>query len=188
MWISACHRCRLATAGAWAVCRSAVTPLRGAILYQMDAGGGDLRLDFNDQASLLVYYAQLEEDLDRYPGSTKIGEDYLTGGTLMLKPLSGLDLHFIGIYAHGQAPFGPSLTGGSWTLQRHCRGYCQCDDRKPILSGVRLALSFWQHEHRTRLFLPLGHTHVLYSRHHHQYHRDTSPLHQPGGLTQQHFL
>ena len=29
-----------------------VTPLRGAILYQMDAGGGDLRLDFNDQASL----------------------------------------------------------------------------------------------------------------------------------------
>ncbi len=60
-----------------------------------------------------MYYAQLEEDLDRYPGSTKIGEDYLTGGTLMLKPLSGLDLHFIGIYAHGQAPFGPALTCGS---------------------------------------------------------------------------
>ena len=55
-----------------------------------------------------MYYAQLEEDLDRFHGSTKIGEDYLTGGTLMLKPLSGLDLHFIGVYAHGQAPFGPA--------------------------------------------------------------------------------
>jgi hypothetical protein len=69
-------------------------------------------LDISDQVSMLMYYVQLEEDLDRYPGSTKIGEDYLAGGTLMLKPLSGLDLHFVGIYQHGQTPFGAALTGG----------------------------------------------------------------------------
>ena len=34
----------------------------------------------------LIYYVQLEEDVDRYPGSPKVGEDYLTGSTLMLKP------------------------------------------------------------------------------------------------------
>jgi hypothetical protein len=62
--------------------------------------------------ALMVYYAQLEEDLDRFTGSAKIGEDYITGGTLMLKPLSGLEFHILGVYGHGQAPFGSSLTGG----------------------------------------------------------------------------
>jgi hypothetical protein len=81
-----------------------VTPLHSLILYSMDAGGGDLRLDFSDQVSLQVYYAQLEEDLDRFQGSTKVGEDYITGGTLMLKPISGLDFHILGVYNHGQTP------------------------------------------------------------------------------------
>jgi len=89
-----------------------VTPLHGLLLYTMDAGGGDVRFDFSDQATLLLYYAQLEEDLDRFPGSTKLGEDYLTGGTLMLKPIPGLDFHVLGVYNHGQAPFGGALTGG----------------------------------------------------------------------------
>jgi hypothetical protein len=89
-----------------------VTPLHSAILYTMDAGGGDVRLTFSDQATLMLYYVQLEEDTDRFSGSAKIGEDYITGGTLMLKPISGLDLHLLGIFNHGQAPFGGSLTGG----------------------------------------------------------------------------
>jgi hypothetical protein len=55
---------------------------------------------------------QLEEDNDRFQGSVKIGEDYITGGTLMLKPLPGLDFHVLGVYNHGHAPFGPALTGG----------------------------------------------------------------------------
>src|SRR5918992_188625 len=63
-----------------------VTPLHSQVLCTMDAGGGDVRLTFTDQVSLLLYYVQLEEDLDRFTGSTKIGEDYLTGGTLMLRP------------------------------------------------------------------------------------------------------
>jgi hypothetical protein len=90
-----------------------VTPLHPLTLYSMDAGGGDVRFNFSDQVSLMMYYVQLEEDLDRYTGSTKIGEDYITGATLMLKPLSGLDLHILGLYNHGQAPYGPSLTSGS---------------------------------------------------------------------------
>ena len=89
-----------------------VTPLHSPTLYTMDSGGGDVRFDFTDQVSLFVYYTQLEEDLDRFTGSAKIGEDYITGGTLMLKPLPGLDLHLLGVYNHGQAPFGPPLTGG----------------------------------------------------------------------------
>jgi hypothetical protein len=91
-----------------------VTPLHPLTLYTMDAGGGDMRLDLTDQVSVLFYYAQLEEDLTRYGGSlpsNKIGEDYLTGATLMLKPIDGLDFHFVGVYDHGQAPFGASLTG-----------------------------------------------------------------------------
>jgi hypothetical protein len=88
-----------------------VTPIHSPILYTMDAGGGDTRLDFTDQVSLMVYYVQLEEDLDRFVGSTKIGEDYLTGATLLLKPLPGLDFHIVGLYGHGQTPFGPALTG-----------------------------------------------------------------------------
>jgi hypothetical protein len=89
-----------------------VTPLHSASLYTMDAGGGDVRLEFSDQVSLMLYYVQLEEDLDRFTGSTKIGEDYITGATVMLRPISGLDFHVLGIYNHGQAPFGPALTGG----------------------------------------------------------------------------
>jgi len=88
-----------------------VTPLHSQVLYTMDAGGGDVRFTFSDQVSLLMYYVQLEEDLDRFPDSNKIGEDYLTGGTLMLKPIPGLDFHILGIYNHGHNPFGPSLTG-----------------------------------------------------------------------------
>jgi hypothetical protein len=89
-----------------------VTPLHSPTLYTMDSGGGDVRFDFSDQVSLFLYYTQLEEDLDRFRGSTKLGEDYLTGGTLMLKPLPGLDFHILGVYGHGQNPFGPALTGG----------------------------------------------------------------------------
>jgi hypothetical protein len=88
-----------------------VTPLHPHLLYTMDAGGGNVRLDFTEQISLLVHYIQLEEDLDRFPGSAKLGEDYITGGTLMLKPLPGLDLHLLGVFGHLQQPFGPSLTG-----------------------------------------------------------------------------
>lgn len=89
-----------------------VTPLHSLLLYNMDAGGGDVRFTFSDQVSLMLYYVQLEEDLDRFAGSPKLGEDYITGGTLMLRPISGLDLHILGIYNHGQNPFGASLTGG----------------------------------------------------------------------------
>jgi hypothetical protein len=90
---------------------ASVTPLHSLQLYTMDAGGGDLRLDFSDQVSLLMYYVQLEEDVNRFQGSTKLGEDYLTGATLMLRPITGLDFHVIGLYGHGQTPFGPALTG-----------------------------------------------------------------------------
>jgi len=89
-----------------------VTPLHSLLLYNMDAGGGDVNFTFSDQVSLMLYYVQLEEDLDRFVGSDKIGEDYITGGTLLLRPVSGLDFHILGVYNHGQAPFGGSLTGG----------------------------------------------------------------------------
>src|SRR6266545_5774629 len=103
-----------------------VTPLHPHLLYTMDAGGGNVKFDFSDQASLLLHYIQLEEDLDVNSNNTLInstirrrGEDYLTGGTLMLKPIPGLDLHLIGIYGHLHAPFGGDIggTGGSsaWT-------------------------------------------------------------------------
>jgi hypothetical protein len=90
-----------------------LTPLHSPTLYTMDAGGGDVRFNFTDQVSLMLYYVQLEEDLDRFTGSPKLGEDYITGGTLMLKPLPGLDFHVLGVYAHGQNPFGPQLLSGS---------------------------------------------------------------------------
>jgi hypothetical protein len=51
--------------------------------------------------------------VERFPGSPKIGEDYATGMTLRLKPLSGLDLHLVGIYGHGHNPFGGGLPGNS---------------------------------------------------------------------------
>jgi hypothetical protein len=62
-----------------------VTPLHDQVLYHMDNGGGDLRLTFSDQVAVLLYYTQLHEDLDRFAGSDKIGEDYLTGLTLLLR-------------------------------------------------------------------------------------------------------
>jgi hypothetical protein len=89
-----------------------VTPLHSLQLYSMDAGGGDVRLNFSDQVSLLLYYVQLEEDLDRFAGSAKLGEDYITGATVMLRPISGLDFHLLGVFNHGQEPFGAALTGG----------------------------------------------------------------------------
>jgi hypothetical protein len=88
-----------------------VTPLHPHLLFTIDSGGGNVQFDFTEKISLLAHYIQLEEDLDRFNGSVKIGEDYLTGGTLMLKPLPGLDLHLLGLFGHLQAPFGPSLTG-----------------------------------------------------------------------------
>jgi hypothetical protein len=88
-----------------------VTPLHSLLLYTMDSGGGDVQFAFSHEVSLLLYYTQLEEDLDRFVGSTKIGEDYITGGTLLLRPFSGLDLHLLGVYNHGHTPFGDNLTG-----------------------------------------------------------------------------
>ncbi len=94
-----------------------LTPLHNGLLYTMDAGGGLTRLDFTDQVSAMLYYVQLEENADTYHGSPKVGEDYLTGTTLMLKPLSGLDLHLLGVYFHGQAPFGGLVNRERWTLR-----------------------------------------------------------------------
>jgi hypothetical protein len=88
------------------------TPLHPYLLYTNDAGGGSLKVDFNDQVAILLHYIQLEEDLDRFRGSSKLGEDYITGMTLMLNPLSGLDVHLLGVYGHLQAPFGASLSIG----------------------------------------------------------------------------
>ena len=90
-----------------------VTPLHPYLLYTIDAGGGSFKLDFSDRASLLLHYIQLEEDLDRFQGSTKLGEDYIAGMTLMLQPLSGLDVHLLGIFGHLQAPFGPTILIGT---------------------------------------------------------------------------
>jgi hypothetical protein len=90
-----------------------LTPLHSYLLYTIDAGGGSVRFDFTDQVSLLLHYIQLEEDVDRFRGSAKLGEDYIVGGTLMLRPISGLDLHLLGVFGHLQAPFGPNLLIGT---------------------------------------------------------------------------
>src|SRR6266511_1952981 len=97
-----------------------VTPLHPHLLYTMDAGGGNVKFDFSAQVSLLLHYIQLEEDLDVNSQNTLVnstvtrrGEDYLTGGTLMLKPIPGLDLHLIGIYGHLHQPFGATDLGGT---------------------------------------------------------------------------
>jgi hypothetical protein len=98
-----------------------VTPLHPHLIYTMDSGGGNVKFDFSDQVSLLLHYIQLEEDLDVNKNNTLVnstvtrrGEDYLTGGTLMLKPIPGLDLHLIGIYGHLHQPFGADVgTGGA---------------------------------------------------------------------------
>lgn len=91
----------------------AATPLHSQIILHGDFGGGWTRLDFTDQVSLLAYYVQYEEDVERFRGSPKLGEDYATGATLMLKPISGLDLHLVGIYAHLHNPFVAGLPGNS---------------------------------------------------------------------------
>ena len=90
-----------------------ITPLHPYLLYTMDAGGGSVKLDFIDDVSLLLHYIQLEEDVDRFQGSTKLGEDYIAAATLMLRPLPGLDLHLLGVFGHLQAPFGLSLLTGA---------------------------------------------------------------------------
>jgi hypothetical protein len=89
------------------------TPLHGQIILHGDFGGGLARLTFTDQVSLMMYYVQYEEDVERFPGSPKLGEDYATGMTLMLKPLSGLDVHLPFIYGHGHNPFTGGLPGNS---------------------------------------------------------------------------
>jgi hypothetical protein len=89
-----------------------LTPLHPYLLYTIDAGGGSMKVDFTDQVSLLLHYIQLEEDLDRFRDSTKLGEDYIAGLTLMLNPLPGLDVLLLGVYGHLQAPFGPRLQIG----------------------------------------------------------------------------
>jgi hypothetical protein len=89
------------------------TPLHGQIILHGDFGGGEARLTFTDRASLSLYYVQYDEDVERFPGSPKLGEDYATGMTLMLKPLSGLDVHLPFIYGHGQNPFVAGIPGNS---------------------------------------------------------------------------
>jgi hypothetical protein len=95
------------------------TPLHGQIVMHGDFGGGSTRLTFTDRIALLLYYAQLEENVETFPGmplaeqGTRLGEDYYTGGTLQLRPIAGLDLHLVGIYGHLQNPFGSALTGNS---------------------------------------------------------------------------
>ena len=95
------------------------TPLHGQLILHGDFGGGVSRLTLNDQASLMLYYVQYEENVETFRtmptsgANTNLGEDYTTGATLMLKPLEGLDLHLVGVYGHLQNPFGSSLTGNS---------------------------------------------------------------------------
>jgi hypothetical protein len=85
-----------------------VTPLHGASVLHGDVGGGDTVLTFTDQVGLHLYYAQFEEesaaDVDHFPGSDKLGEDYATGMTLRLKPITGLDLHIPLVYGHLHLP------------------------------------------------------------------------------------
>jgi hypothetical protein len=95
------------------------TPLHGQLIMHGDFGGGATRLTFTDRVALLLYYAQLEENVERFPNmplageNTNLGEDYATGATLQLRPIDGLDLHLVGIYGHLQNPFGSALTGQS---------------------------------------------------------------------------
>jgi hypothetical protein len=93
------------------------TPLHSQIILYGDFGGGVTRLTFNDQISLMMYYVQLEENVETFPHmplsgtNTNLGEDYFTGATLMLRPIDGLDLHLVGVYGHMQNPFSTELTG-----------------------------------------------------------------------------
>ena len=95
------------------------TPLHGQLILHGDFGGGVTRMTFTDQASLMLYYVQLEENTETFShmptsgANTNLGEDYYTGGTLMLKPLDNLDLHLVSVYGHVQNPFGSWATGQS---------------------------------------------------------------------------
>jgi hypothetical protein len=97
----------------------AATPLHGQLIMHGDFGGGVTRLTFTDRVALMLYYVQLEENIQTFPHmplagqGTNLGEDYVTGGTLQLRPIDGLDLHLVGVYGHMQNPFGSSLTGQS---------------------------------------------------------------------------
>jgi hypothetical protein len=86
-------------------------PLHSSLVYNIDGGGGDVKFDFTDQVALLLSYQQFEEDLDRFTGSPQIGEDYVVGSTLMLKPIPNLDFHLIGLFGHFAAPFSSTGTG-----------------------------------------------------------------------------
>ncbi len=112
------------------------TPLHPLMLYTMDNGGGDLRLDFTDQVSLFLSYAQLEEDLDRFVGSDKIGEDYITGAALRLRPIDGLDLHLLGVYGHLQAPFDDNLTGGGGPFNGIARDFANVTTESRYYLGL----------------------------------------------------
>jgi hypothetical protein len=116
-------------------------PLHASTVYNIDGGGGDLRLTFSDQVSLLLSYQQMEEDLDRFRGSAKLGEDYVAAATLMLRPLDGLDFHLLGIYTHLHNPFdtltgtgGPfaSITQDSRNVTTESRYYLGFDARYRI--------------------------------------------------------
>jgi len=89
------------------------TPLHNQLIMHGDFGGGQTRLTFTDQVSLMLYYAQLEENVETFHGlgNAGLGEDYATGATLQLRPIDGLDLHLVGVYGHLHNPFGTLLTG-----------------------------------------------------------------------------
>jgi hypothetical protein len=93
-----------------------VTPLHGALLIHGDSAGGDTLLTLSDQVATHLYYVQFTEDSepaeDRYPGSTKFGENFAAGGTLRLKPIQGLDLHLPFVYGYLSTPF-TGMTGNS---------------------------------------------------------------------------
>jgi hypothetical protein len=89
------------------------TPLHGQIVLHGDFGGGETVLTFTDRVAAHLYYVQYEEDVERFPGSPKLGEDYATGMTLRLKPLAALELHLLGIYGHIQPPVGGTMGGQS---------------------------------------------------------------------------
>jgi hypothetical protein len=85
------------------------TPLHGQLVLHGDSAGGDTVLTVSDQVGVHLYYTQFGEDsaadMDRFPGSPKIGENFATGATLRLKPLEGLDLHLPFVYGYLVQPF-----------------------------------------------------------------------------------
>jgi hypothetical protein len=106
-------------------------PLHSSLLYNIDGGGGDLTLAFSDQASLLLSYQQIEEDLERFTGMdpASIGEDYVTGGTLLLKPLPNLDFHVPLYFLHHDAPFSSTSTGSGFVFIQNDSRNVTTEDR-----------------------------------------------------------